>query len=224
MAKGGIMQLYQKVSGEIVRLPLSAITRPTQYELCEFYSFRNSALKPGFQPCQGGVIENAATKYPEAWAYLQTEEGQLLCKSEAEWQAMTQATWGSGTFKASWNGIGGAPYFVQNLEAGTLRMPDLRGMVACATDASLGVGEARGDTIRPASGSGSGFCTNGPASSSTSIIFQNKQSTGAYSRGNDGFYYGLQFILGNGLPCGDVISPKSYGVLTCAYLGQPAAA
>ena len=56
------MQLYQKVSGEIVRLPLSAITRPTQYELCEFYSFRNPALKPGFQPCQGGVIENAAIK------------------------------------------------------------------------------------------------------------------------------------------------------------------
>ena len=85
------MQLYQKVSGEIVRLPLSAITRPTQYELCEFYSFRNPALKPGFQPCQGGVIENAAIKYPEAWAYLQTGEGQLLCKSEALTQAEYEA-------------------------------------------------------------------------------------------------------------------------------------
>lgn len=45
---------------------------------------------------------------------------------------MTQASWGDGEFKASWNGIGGAPYFVQDLEVGTLRLPDLRGMFACA--------------------------------------------------------------------------------------------
>lgn len=219
------MKIYQVIKGKPASWLLgSRGTTQAPYEICEFYHFRKPTLRPGFQPCQGGVIKNAATKYPEAWAYLQTEEGQLLCKSEAEWQAMTKATWGDESFKASWNGIGGAPYFVQNLDAGTLRMPDLRGMFACATDARLGVGEVRGDTIRHAAGSGSGFCVNGPASISTDLIFQNRQSIGAYSRGNDGFYYGLKFVLGNGLPSGDVISPKSYGVLTCAYLGQPAAA
>ena len=52
------------------------------YEICEFYYFRHPTLKPGFQPAQGGLLANAATKYPEAWAYLQTTEGRKLCKTE----------------------------------------------------------------------------------------------------------------------------------------------
>ena len=103
-----------------------------KYDLCEFYYFRHPSLKPGFQPAQGGLLANAATLYPEAWAYLQTVEGQKLCKSEAEWQAMTTATWATlaDGSKVGWNGIGGAPYYAPNTATGALRLPDLRGMYA----------------------------------------------------------------------------------------------
>lgn len=62
------------------------------YELCEFYLFRHPDLRKGFELAGGSLLENAAALYPEAWAYLQTPEGQKLCKTEVEWQAMTRAT------------------------------------------------------------------------------------------------------------------------------------
>ncbi|MDR2051151.1 MAG: hypothetical protein LBQ63_05195, partial [Deltaproteobacteria bacterium] len=123
----------------------------SKYDLCEFYYFRHPTLKPGFQACQGGLLADAATRYPEAWAYLQTTEGQRLCKTEADWQAMTTATWATladGT-KVGWNGIGGAPFFAPNTGTGALRLPDLRGMYAEAAGYdSLGVGGTHGDGIR----------------------------------------------------------------------------
>ena len=94
------------------------------FQLCEFYYFRHPTLKRGMQPAQGGIIADAATKWPQAWAYLQTAEGQLLCKTEAQWQALSTAilhTNADGT-TVGWNGIGGAPWYVQDLNAGTLRM------------------------------------------------------------------------------------------------------
>lgn len=126
------------------------------YELCEFYYFRHPTLRPGFQAAQGEILVNAAALYPQAWAYLQTAEGQMLCKTEAEWQAMTTATWATlaDGSKVGWNGIGGAPYYVQDLAAGTLRLPDLRGMYAEAAGFdSLGVGGVHGDAIRNITGS-----------------------------------------------------------------------
>ena len=88
--------------------------------LGEFYYFRHPSLRTGFAPCQGGILANAVTQHPEIWAYLQTAEGQLLLKTEAEWQAMSTATWATladGT-KVGWNGIGGVPYYVQDLATG----------------------------------------------------------------------------------------------------------
>ncbi|NCB23723.1 MAG: hypothetical protein EOM56_13000, partial [Deltaproteobacteria bacterium] len=101
------------------------VVATSKYEVGEFYYFRHPTLKSGMQPAQGGLISNAATLYPQIWAYLQTTDGQLLCKTEAQWQAMTTATWATladGT-TVGWGGIGGAPFYVQDLTAGTLRMP-----------------------------------------------------------------------------------------------------
>ena len=98
--------------------------KASQYELGEVYYFRHPTLRPGFQPCQGGIITDAATQFPDIWAYLQTAEGQLLLKTEAQWQALSTAIWhtnADGT-TVGWNGIGGAPWYVQDLNAGTLRM------------------------------------------------------------------------------------------------------
>ena len=48
-----------------------------------------------------------------------------------------------------WNGIGGAPFYVINTAAKTLRLPDLRGMyIESAGFDSLGVGDSQGDGSR----------------------------------------------------------------------------
>jgi hypothetical protein len=133
--------------GKILVVKNGGLAWDHRYPLCEFFYWRHPDIKEGFEAAQGGLIANAATKYPEAWAYLQTTSGAKLKKTQAEWTAMTNATWATladGT-TVGWNGIGGAPYFVQDLSAGSLRMPDLRGMYAEAAGYdSLGVGRGEG--------------------------------------------------------------------------------
>lgn len=219
------MKLYQKVN-EII-MPLHGEGGGNSvYELCEFYSFRHPILRAGFQPCQGGLITNAVNKYPEAWSYLQTEEGQLLCKTETEWQNMTKETWGDGEFKASWDGIGGVPYFVQDIENGTLRLPDLRGMFACmASDGIIGpkLGEVAGDRGRNINGrlytwfapgyyTYSGFF--GPNTDGQQYTWSQQVSSGTQRIAS------TLVNSSNVVPSGATFLPRSYGTLTCVYLGK----
>lgn len=195
------------------------------YELGEIYYFRNPTLRPGFQPCQGGLLQQAATLYPQIWAYLQTAEGQQLCTTESEWQAMTRATWGGGSFKASWNGIGGAPYFVQDLNAGTLRMPDIRGMFACAAGDGVvapSMGGVMGDRMRPVEGavgsmekgtSGAGYLPTGP-------FFDTGGTRSGWQGGNYQFRT-VDYNNGRVVPTGLVNVPRSWGALAAVYLGVP---
>ena len=201
----------------------TATTRP--FILGEFYYFRHPSLRTGFAPCQGGILANAVTQHPEIWAYLQTAEGQLLLKTEAEWQAMSTATWATladGT-KVGWNGIGGVPYYVQDLATGTLRLPDLRGMYAEAAGFdSLGVGGTHGDAQRRLMGK---------------IIVDNAQfvaPTGAFGAGDTGgrqlatagynpsVMISVQFDTARVTPTGAANKPRAWGALACAYLGTPA--
>ncbi|MCL1939526.1 MAG: hypothetical protein FWG04_02560 [Desulfovibrionaceae bacterium] len=211
-------------------------TAPNKYTLCEFYYFRHPTLKPGFQPAQGGLLPNAAELYPEAWAYLQTTEGQLLCKTEAEWQAMTTATWATlaDGAKVGWNGIGGAPFYAPNTATGALRLPDLRGMYAEAAGFdSLGVGGVHGDGIRNMVGTVrfSGMYASN-ASGATRLIV-----SGAFSPGNVPTLGSLfqantsatqteqthaNFSAANVVPTAAKNQPRAWGALACVYLGLPA--
>ncbi|MCL1940028.1 MAG: hypothetical protein FWG04_05145 [Desulfovibrionaceae bacterium] len=197
------------------------------YELCEFYYFRHPTPRPGFQPCKGDVIADAATLYPQAWEYLQSADGQLLRKTEAEWQAMSQATWhtnADGT-KIGWSGIGGVPFFVQDLVAGTLRLPDLRGMYAEAAGFdSLGVGDVDGDRARNMTGNfrtstriNQGYAPVG--------IFTGAATTAPLpiDQGNYGYYDHIFIDSGRQVPIGPRFAPARWGALACVYLGQPAA-
>lgn len=201
-----------------------SVVATSKYEVGEFYYFRHPTLKSGMQPAQGGLITNAATQYPQIWAYLQTTDGQLLCKTEAQWQAMTTATWATladGT-TVGWGGIGGAPFYVQDLTAGTLRMPDLRGMYAEAAGFdSLGVGDVQGDRIREIAGLarsplvGAGVATG-------AFEFKN---TGGYTTSSgvgNTYLTDLYIAASRVVPTGASNAPRRWGALACAYLGQPA--
>lgn len=201
----------------------------SSYTLGEFYYFRHPTIKPGFAAAQGGLISGAyqgkdITEYP-IWEYLQTAEGRLLCKTKAEWQALTTATWATlaDGSKVGWNGIGGAPYYVQDLGAGTLRMPDLRGMYAEAAGFdSLGVGGVHGDMMRNFTGSvtnvhaGAGGTTfSGVISANFGIADSGSQNQG---EGRFGFFVDPSRVV----PTGNANKPRGWGALACCYLGRPA--
>ena len=211
---------------------VSTVTIPSStsagggYELCEFYFFRHPTLKPGFQPAQGGLLENAATLYPEAWAYLQTTEGQKLCKTEAEWQAMTQAIWHTNADGSTvgWNGIGGAPFYALHTDTGALRLPDLRGMYEeMAGFDALGVGGTHGDAVRDITGT-TGWYPDAKGSSSDG-------NSGAFFKDAGGNLFpgpaiGIaclrsRLASSNVVPTAAKNAPRAWGSLACVYLGQP---
>lgn len=196
------------------------------YELCEFYFFRHPTLKPGFQPAQGGLLENAATLYPEAWTYLQTTEGQKLCKTEAEWQAMTQAIWhtnADGT-TVGWNGIGGAPFYALHTDTGALRLPDLRGMYAEAAGFdSLGVGDTHGDGIRNITGGVPNEWVKDPGNAGGTGPFYFGQIINTLSTTeNASGFKGRFFDSSRAVPTAAKNQTRAWGALACVYLGQPA--
>ena len=188
------------------------------YELCEFYYFRNPTMKPGFQPAHGGLLQNAAALYPDAWAYLQTTAGQKLCKTEADWQAMTRATWATladGT-SVGWNGIGGAPFYAPNWNTGALRLPDLRGMYAEASGYdSLGIGGVHGDGIRNIVGY-AGHTHGGKGG-----VFYQGDLMGTLVPGSAIFFYQSHFNASRVVPTTSKNQPRAWGALPCVYLGAP---
>ena len=215
---------------------VEALEKKKLYELCEFYYFRHPTLRPGFQPAQGGLITNAATLYPDAWAYLQTAEGQKLCKTEAEWQAMSTATWytlADGT-QIGWNGIGGVPFYAPDLSTGSLRLPDLRGMYAEASGFdSLDAGGVHGDGSRPITGSVNNEGIPDTPAHFGATVWQRNEVGALYQDGNHGNFfpggvvegYGstyLYFDSGRVAPTAAKTQPRAWGALACCYLGQPA--
>lgn len=201
-----------------------------QYQLCELYYFRHPTLKKGFQPANGGLIDDAANKYPKAWTYLQTTEGQLLCKTEEEWQAMSTATWHTlaDNTKIGFDGVGGVPYFVQDLNAGTLRLMDVSGMHAEASGGmisateSLDVGGVSGDMIREIAGISRHLRVDNSNPYTEGALTLTKVTDVSFTAGS-GQHAGdfiLNFLNSRVVPVGPTNRPKSYGVLACVYLGR----
>ena len=199
-----------------------------RYLLCEFYYFRHPDLRPGFMPAHGEIIEDAAELYPEAWAYLQSPEGRKLCRTEAQWQAMSTAVWhtnADGT-KVGWDGVGGVPFYVLDCVNGTLRLPDLRGMYAEAAGFdALGVGGAHGDAIRAITGCigpvlgdvrGIPYVTGTFYSDSAAVPAGDDNSSGA---GVDVLAY---MDISRVHPTGNKVQPRAWGALACVYLGKSA--
>lgn len=197
-----------------------------RYELCEFYYFRHPLLRPGFRQANGELIEEAAAIYPKVWAYLQTPEGRMLCKSEEEWQAMSTAVWATlpdGT-EVGWNGVGGVPFYALNLESGTLRLPDLRGMYAEGSGFDgLEVGDVHGDAIRNLEGSYGRIQSYPTAAEADGVLYAGPSSplgghTGTSYQGQSS---NLLIDASRQVPVANQNQPRAWGALACVYLGLP---
>lgn len=204
-----------------------------RYDLCEFYYFRQPRLRPGFQPANGMLLENAAELYPRAWEYLQSEEGQALCVSEEEWQAMTRATWATladGT-QVGWEGVGGAPFYALHMDTGALRLPDLRGMYPeVAGFDGLEVGGVHGDAERPKSGritsfSGNANSTGGGAfRSAAGMVYLSALDRRRYGASTDTDLVSSSHAhidVSLVAPTANKNQPRAWGALGCVYLGAP---
>lgn len=137
---------------------------------------------------------------------------------------MTTAIWhtnADGT-TVGWNGIGGAPFYVQDLSAGTLRMPDLRGMyVEAAGFDSLGVGGVHGDAIRNIVGSVSQVHAGAAGVSMSGAIRANYGNADSGSANQGEGRFGFVFDSSRVVPTANKVQPRAWGALACVYLGAP---
>lgn len=200
-----------------------AIAEIDIYDICEFYYFRKPNAKLGFEVADGRQIENVAMLYPEAWAYLQTEEGRALCKTENEWQKMHTATWHTATdgTKTGWNGVGGVPFYVVDVTAGTLRLPDLRGMYAEAAGFdSLSVGDVHGDAIRNITGQVSSAAQIFDISSGVFGLLEKNLAPKAGGSNTTAIYDDFDINVARQVPTANKNQPRAWGALACVYLGK----
>lgn len=202
-----------------------------RYEIGEIKYFLHPDARPGWYSCTGGIIYNVDKVYPLAYKYFQTAQGQRMCTDETSWNNLRARTWSTG---GAWGGIGGAPKFVFNASAKTLRVPDLRGCVPETPGGtnSPAVGDAQGDGIRNITGylqedlchvNGNGIVHG----AYDAFYIENIPNTSwaSYEPVVNGGMNGkrIRFNANRMVPCFSVNRMKSYGVLTCVWLGLPQA-
>lgn len=228
-----------KIEAALARVIDSIIAR-AKYELGEFYFFRYPTLRPGFEVLDGGIIENGAEMYPDFWQFIQTSEGQLLCKTPTERQALAEHVYHTlydGT-ELTYGGIGGVPFYTVDLGIGSITMPDIRGMYSEAAGFdSLTVGAVGIDRLRNLTGcwqstditshdglsSNQGWMVTGSTTSVGEAFgyfdYKITSPSSSYSRI---YERTIQFNAANQSPTGSTISPRHFGVLACAWMGVPA--
>lgn len=186
------------------------------YEICELYYFRNPTKREGFVEAVGGVIQNAATRFPEAFQYLQTVDGKNLCITEEQWQNRSKAViYGSQT----WNSVGGVPWFVVNTATGTIRVPDVRGMyMEAAGFNSFKVGDVHADMMRKFSGT---IESNYGVYRKANGVFKTsgRRETHPAWPGADNSNNSFTIDNSRAVPTGPRTLPPAFGVLACVYLG-----
>ena len=239
-AQATMVEMVRKVAEHENSPSAHGITRKeslSYYTIGNTYTFLNPDIEAGFVPAYGTLITDVSTRYPEATAFFKTTRGQKQLVTETEWQALVNGIWhtnADGT-QVGWGGIGGACKFVFDEDADTLRVPDLRGCFAEVPGGpdSPGVGEVKGDGSRPLTGA---FWMM-PLTSTTGIgtvmftdangVFQPPtDSWTGHAVATNGFVtsggvQGARFDSSRMSPVSSVNRPKSYGVLTCVYLGTP---
>lgn len=109
----------------------------------ELRQFHLKTPPTGWYVCNGQVIQNANEKCPLLLKHL--VDNSWKCVTEDVWQEKRNAAQETGA-------AGGVPYYVYDLIANTLRLPNIMGDVFKSAPTSDRVGEWEGDAIRNITG------------------------------------------------------------------------
>ncbi|MDL2226981.1 hypothetical protein LJB86_04925 [Deltaproteobacteria bacterium OttesenSCG-928-M10] len=186
----------------------------------DFELFYRQTPPIGWAVANGGLLVGADTAAPKLWAELQKSEKAWLLKTQAQWDALSQA--------APFSGIGGAPFFVLDLNAKTLRLPDMRGMyLEPAGFNGLTVGGTHGDAIRNITGEhfyGQDGDTYSPIRPTGALSYGPMTSDSnrlSWIQAVANAWYPLILDVSRVVPTASVNQPKAFGLLPCVYTGGP---
>ena len=162
----------------------------------EFRDFFEQHPPAGWAVRNGAVLENADTTFPALWAALHAAENAWKCKTPEEWAALS----------ATAGGVGGAPFFVVDDEAGTIKLPDTRGDYTRGAGHTLlpNVGQWIPDTVKRHQHTLSPFNSNG------------------WGEGQDGSKRWMSSqggTIATGWAGEAESRPRTFGMLPCVYTG-----
>ncbi len=196
---------------------------PSGY-LTEFRGFFEKTPPEGWARRYGELLVAADLSYPQLWEALQKPANAWKCKTQAEWNALRQAS--------PFGGVGGAPFFVIDLSARTIRLPDTRGMyIEDAGFDGLEVGGVHGDAIRNITGQhyfgqdmdlrrGTPRTPTGAFAYGATV--RETVDNLSWSNSSDNQWCPLLFDASRAVPTASVNRPKAFGILPCVYVGTSA--
>jgi hypothetical protein len=182
----------------------------------EFRSFYEQTPPEGWAIRNGDVLTAADRRYPELWQALLSPRNLWKLKTETQWQALRTAA----------GGTGGAPFFVLNTAAGTVRLPDTRGDYEryAGGGAMPAVGGWHGDAIRNITGSFGADVTDLKYDWTPTGAFYDGGGIGRGDEGRIGYQEvrKFQFDASRVVPTAAENRTRAFGVLGCVYIGLPA--
>ena len=176
----------------------------------------------GWAVRNGSLITRASVSYPTLIEFL--KDNAWITKTEEEWQALSAA--------APFEGIGGAPFFVLDEVANTIRLPDTRGMYSagsfwnCTVDVGA-VGDVVGDAIRNIEGA-----LSSRDDYAFSVLWRSCIPSGAFelatkslriahtNANNPGQIGNVEFDASKVVPTASRNQPATYYTLPCVYIGR----
>ena len=186
--------------------------------LTEFRTFYEQTPPVGWAIRNGALLSAADQTYPDLWEALALPRNSWKLKTEAQWAALRSAA----------GGVGGAPFFVLDTTARTIRLPDTRGDYERNTGGGTmaNVGQWHGDAIRNLTGqagyvpTGRGGLNAGPITVGSGTLYVAEHSrSNFYVGAHEGWAGYLYFDASRLSPTAAENRTRAFGVLGCVYIG-----
>ena len=183
-----------------------------------FMNFMEQTPPQGWAVRNGATLPNADQDYPELWEELQKPENAWKLKTAAQYVALSQAA----------GGIGGAPFFVLDETAKTIRLPDTRGDYERAAQGGTmtNVGDWHGDAIRNIAGNSNWlFGYRKGQNSSKGAVHVVQESTDPFCMAwtaQNNVYVKLGIDASRVVPTAAENRTRAIGLLPCVYVGGAA--
>lgn len=180
----------------------------------QFMDFFEQVPPAGWAIRNGQVLTNVSAAYPQLWEELQKSANSWKLRSETAWQALRTAA----------GGTGGAPFFVLDTSANSIRLPDTRGDYVRNIGAGTmtNIGQWHGDAIRNINATF--WIDNDYAGKQTAgAVYLGAMYYGGAVNNNGSTNFDAYFDASRVVPTATENRTRSFGMLGCVYTGVAAA-
>jgi len=176
----------------------------------QFMDFMERTPFKGWRVRNGAVLEDADVNFPELWYFLQAPAHAWKLKTQAQWTALSNAA----------GGVGGAPFFVLDEEAKTIRLPDTRGDYTRGAGGGTmaAVGDWHKDAIRNITGY-TGTLVSRSVDGEGGVFWRRFSENCINAKSSNCTAFWVYFDASRVVPTANENRTRTFGLLPCVYVG-----